>query len=81
MKIGDKVKLIKRRFDSIKMYLDYNDEIYTILQIDGVVVTLDRKLTKNNLSFSTSDRINIYFLKSIRKERKKKLLKLNSCFH
>ena len=79
--IGDKVKIKKDkcyiRFgkESEKLIYWYSDEIYTIKEFDkdSKVATLDRTLHNH-----TSNMINICYLKSLKKERKKKLLKLNS---
>ena len=78
--IGDKVKIIKKKCylfgkESEKLISWYSEEIYTIREFDKdyKVATLDRALNNH-----TSNMINICYLKSLKKERKKKLLKLNS---
>ena len=77
-KIGDKVKINKKKvflYGISEKVSWYSEEIYTIKEFDKYykVATLDR-----NLHNHTSNAINIYYLKSLKKERKKKLLKLNS---
>ena len=75
MKIGDRVKINKKKALIQKRFLPewFCNEIYAIKNIDKDRVTLDRDLPNNH----GSD-INIVYLKSLKKERKKKLLKLNS---
>jgi len=83
-KIGDKVKINEKesRFNWQKslpiiktVYPKwYSTEIFTVvgLENDNVVI-LDRNLPENS-----GNKININFLISVKKERKKKLLKLNN---
>jgi hypothetical protein len=78
IKIGDKVKINKKKvnLDSYNNTSSwYSDEIYTIKDFDKKcnIATLDRNLHHRN-----DCRIHILYLKSLKKERKKKLLKLNS---
>lgn len=71
-KIGDKV-IIKK---SQKPYPWFSTEIYTIIEFDNErknVVKLNKDLPKIN-----GNLIHTTYLKSLKKERKKKLLKLNS---
>jgi len=71
VKIGDRIKLNKKRAGDTIWYSNY---IYTITGIekDANVVKLDKNLP------NSSNLINIKYLKLLKKERKKKLLKLNS---
>jgi len=74
-KIGDKVKINKKKANWNPTW--YSDEVYTIKEIDEKknIITLDR-----NLHNHSNNIINIYYLKSLKKERKNKLLKLNSLY-
>jgi len=75
-KIGDKVKINKKKALCLNNVLPcwYSDEIYTIKEFnkDYKVATLDRAIYNHS-----NNKINIFYLKSLKKERKKKLLKLN----
>jgi len=79
LKIGDRVKINKKKALFMCSYNKrvlpewYCDEIYAIKNIDEDRVTLDRDLPNNH-----GCDIHIVYLKSLKKERKKKLLKLNS---
>lgn len=84
IRIGDKVKIDKEKTrlksqehpccDDVG-YLPYwySNEIYIVKKIEEETITLDR-----NLSNSEKNVINIHYLKNLKKERKKKLLKLDS---
>lgn len=75
-KIGDKVKIKKDKAVNINFTPTwYSENIYTIKDFDKKykVATLDK-----NLPNISKNIINICYLKSLKKERKKKLLKLNS---
>jgi len=80
-KIGDKVKISKKKAilwpGTDKEYIPnwHSEEIYTIKEFDKdyKVATLDRKLHNH-----TGNMINICYLTSLKKERKKKLLRLNA---
>jgi hypothetical protein len=74
-KIGDRVKISKKKALCLNNILPtwYSDEVYTVKEIDEKynVITLDRILLTDN-------KICILYLKSLKKERKKKLLRLNA---
>ena len=74
-KIGDRVKISKKKALCLNNILPdwYSDEVYTVKEFDEEykIVTLDKILLTDN-------KINICYLKSLKKERKKKLLRLNA---
>jgi hypothetical protein len=77
-RIGDKVKISKKKALCLNNILPtwYSDQVFTVKEVDKQykVVTLDKILLVDN-------KINICYLKSLKKERKKKLLKLNSLYN
>jgi len=81
IKIGDKVRMSKKKIIGIAgTYIPewYCNEIFSIKNIrlctgSSTIVTLDRNLPNRH-----GNEIYIGYLKSLRIQRKKKLLKLNS---
>jgi len=82
IKIGDKVIIDKKKAlgnstDHNFLPPWYSDKIFTVIEIDNNVISLDKNLLEP-IGNTSGNIIHIEYLKLLRKDRKKKLLKLNS---
>jgi len=74
IKIGDKVRIDESKI-MFKTFLDWDIKYtFTIINLYDNIALLDKKVSNSNIS---SNSINVCYLKTLKSERKEKLLKLN----